>query len=256
MKQQESPRALEQENRKLRAALAQREELIRRTFGRYLSDEVLEEILAHAGETRIDAERREVAILFCDIRRSTELSEQMDAAAFLRMLNHFLAEMIEIVNAWQGNILDFVGDEIVAVFGAPRPNEQAARDAVACAVAMQRRMAAVNAWNRAQAYPSIAVGVGIHTGEAILGSVGSETRMKYDMIGRNVNLASRIQGCARGGQILISDETLEAAGGQVVLNGQGMLRVQLKGIAGEVSLHDVIGFGQQRLPESGGEAAP
>lgn len=78
------------------------------------------------------------------------------------MLNHYLEEMIEIINAWQGNILEFAGDAIVVVFGAPRVNEDSARDAVACAVAMQRRMSAVNEWNRGEGYPEISMGIGIH----------------------------------------------------------------------------------------------
>ena len=242
-------RELEEENARLRETLRQREDFIRRTFGRYLTDEVLEEIIENGDAVRIGGERREVTMLFSDIRRSTELSEQMDAAEFLRMLNHYLEEMIEIINSWQGNILEFVGDEIVVVFGAPRPNESAARDAVACAVAMQRRMEAVNAWNREQGCPEIAMGVGIHTGEAILGNIGSQTRTKYDMIGRNVNLASRIQGFTRGGQILVSTETLTAAGESVIENRQGAVWVKPKGIRDEILVHDVVGFGHQRLPE-------
>ena len=248
--------ALEEENARLKETLHRREEFIRRTFGRYLTDEVLEEILAGGDGLRIGGERREVTILFSDLRRSTELSEQMDAVAFLRMLNHYLEEMIEIINAWQGNILEFVGDAIVTVFGAPRPNESAARDAVACAVAMQRRMGAVNAWNREQGFPDIAMGIGIHTGEAILGNIGSQTRTKYDMIGRNVNLASRIQGYARGGQILVSTETLTAAGANVAVNEPGALRVRPKGIREEILLHDVVGFGRQRLPDAPPDEPP
>ena len=146
--EKETLRQLKEENSQLKAALGQREDFIRMTFGRYLTDEVLEEILGSGDALKIGGERREVTMLFSDLRRSTEISEKMDAVSFIRMLNHYLGEMIEIINAWQGNILEFVGDAIVVVFGAPRPNESAARDAVACAVAMQRRMSTVNEWNR------------------------------------------------------------------------------------------------------------
>ena len=182
-------RDLEEENARLKDQLQQRDEAMRRTMASYLTDEVLEEVLEKGESVRIGGERRVVTMMFTDIRRSTQLSESMNATAFIEMLNHYLEEMIEIVNAWQGNILSFVGDAIVSVFGAPRPNEDAARDAVACAVAMQRRMPVVNAWNAAHGYPNLSMGVGIHTGEAILGNIGSQTRAKYDMIGRNVNLA-------------------------------------------------------------------
>ena len=240
-------RALQEENARLREALRQRDVFIRETFGRYLTDEVLDEILSHQDTPAISGERRVVSILFSDLRRSTELSEQMDAADFIRMLNHYFAEMIEIINAWQGNILEFVGDAIVAVFGAPRENEYAARDAAACAVAMQRRMTAINAWNREQGFPEIAMGIGLHTGEAILGSIGSETRMKYDMIGRNVNLASRVQGFTVGGQILATDEFLTAAGDQVKVSEENTLWVTPKGIKGQIQLHSITGFGKQRI---------
>ena len=251
MNQQEQDRLqqLEEENRNLKAALHQREEFIHCTFGRYLTDEVLEEILNSRESLQIGGERRDVTILMSDLRRSTELSDRMDAVDFIRMLNHYLEEMIEIVNAWQGNILDFVGDAIVAVFGAPRPNESSARDAVACAVAMQRRMTAVNKWNCEHGFPELSMGIGLHKGEAILGNIGSMTRAKYDMIGRNVNLASRIEGFTRGGQILASTEVLTAAGEKVVENKQGSVWVKPKGIQDEILLHDIVGFGQHRLPE-------
>ncbi len=232
---------------RLKEQLRQRDDLIRQTFGRYLTDEVAEEILSHSADLKIGGERRVVTIMFTDLRQSTDLSERMSPMDFITMLNHYLGEMIEIINAWQGNILEFVGDAIVVVFGAPRPNEDSARDAVACAVAMQRRMKAVNEWNEAQGYPPIAMGIGIHTGEAVLGNIGSETRTKYDMIGRNVNLASRIEGFTEGGQILVSDETLAAAGDRVAENEAGRRTVQPKGIHEDVVIHDVIGFGKMRI---------
>ena len=235
---------------RLKEQLRQRDDLIRQTFGRYLTDEVAEEILSHSNDLKIGGERRVVTIMFTDLRQSTDLSERMAPMDFITMLNHYLGEMIEIINAWQGNILEFVGDAIVVVFGAPRPNEDSARDAVACAVAMQRRMKAVNEWNEAQGYPPIAMGIGIHTGEAVLGNIGSETRTKYDMIGRNVNLASRVQGYTNGGQILATEELVEAAGDQVLINESGCIWVQPKGIQGKIKLYDIIGFGKQHIPEA------
>ena len=248
-KEQEIIRTLQAENERLKETVRQRDLFIKNTIGRYLTDEVLEEILAHQDHLTIGGERREVTILFTDLRSSTELSERMNPMDFIRMLNHYLSEMIEIINAWQGNILEFVGDAIVAVFGAPRPNEEAPRDAVACAVSMQRRMTAVNAWNRAEGYPDIAMGIGIHTGEAVLGNIGSETRTKYDMIGRNVNLASRIEGYTKGGQILVSSQTLAAAGDMVVTDPAKEMHVTPKGIREEIPLHAVIGFGRSRIPQ-------
>lgn len=239
--------ALENENRQLHEAIEKRDQFIRGVIMPYLSDEIMEDVIRQQDRIRIGGERREVTIMFADLRKSTELSEQMDASRFITMLNHFLGEMIEIINSWQGNILSFVGDAIVTVFGAPRENLEAARDAVACAVAMQRRIPAVNEWNAENGYPALSMGIGIHTGEAILGTIGSQTRAKYDMIGRNVNLASRIEGFTGSDQILISSETLKAAGDLVVVNTAREKWVQPKGIQEQVLLHDVVGYGRQRI---------
>ena len=240
-------RELKAEVAALQDRLRQRDEAMRRTLASYLTDEVLEEVLDKEKSVRIGGERRVVTMMFADIRRSTQLSESMNATDFIVMLNHYLEEMIEIINAWQGNILSFVGDAIVTVFGAPRPNDDAARDAVACAVAMQRRMPMVNAWNAAHGYPDLSMGIGIHTGEAILGNIGSQTRAKYDMIGRNVNLASRIEGFTGDDEILISTETLEAAGDQVILNPEGERYVRPKGIQTDILIHQVAGYGSRMI---------
>ena len=232
---------------RLKEELKEKDAFIRRTLGQYLTDEVATEILQHREHPEIRGERRMVTMMFTDLRRSTQLSEEMDPVDFIHMLNHYFGEMIEIINAWQGNILEFVGDAIVAVFGAPRPNEDAASDAVSSAVAMQRRMPAINEWNRQQGYPEIEMGVGIHTGDAILGNIGSETRTKYDMIGRNVNLASRIESYTRGGQILVSGETLAAAADVAIENKGGAILVTPKGIREEVLLHDIVGAGSLRI---------
>lgn len=240
--------ALEEENSTLQKTIHNSNRLIRETFAPYFTNEILDEILSSEADLRIGGERRHVTILFTDLRRSTELSEQMSAVDFIAMLNHYLEEMIELVNAWGGNILDFVGDAIVAVFGAPQDDEHAARNAVACAVAMQCRMEAVNQWNREQGYPDIAMGIGIHTGDAIVGNIGSKTRTKYDIIGRNVNLASRIEGQTEGRDILISTETLQEAGDRVRVDPQRQRLARLKGVQGEILLHDVRGFGTKTLP--------
>ena len=237
---------LEQENARLREKLQSRDAFISNTMGSYLPQEVLEEMLED--RRSVEPQQRDVTILFSDIRSSTALSEKMQLLDYMRLINHFLEEMIDIVNAWDGNILSFVGDSIVTVFGAPRRNPSAARDAVACAVAMQRLMPAVNAWNESQHYPEISMGIGIHSGQAILGNIGSDVRMKYDMIGRDVSLASRIESFTEGGQILISSETLAAAGERVHLNPEGSRMIQPKGIHGEIQVHDVIGFGTHRTP--------
>lgn len=239
---------LEEENRRLRAENQRMEAFIRQTMGSYVTSEVAEEILSKKSAISIDGERRRVTMLFTDLRNSTELSERMSATDYIRLLNHYFWDMILIADSWRGNILDFVGDAIVVVFGAPKENEDSARDAMYSAVAMQRRMVAINEWNEEQGYPSIQMGIGIHTGDAIVGTIGSQTRMKYDMIGRNVNLASRIEGFAKGGQILASTDAVEAAGGCVVEREEGAMWVSPKGIHDDILVHDIVGVNNLRIP--------
>lgn len=238
---------LEQEVARLRRVIEENEANYRMTMGRYLSSEVMRELISSQSAT-IDGERREVTMLFTDLRSSTELSESMEAEDYIRLLNHYLEQMIFIIDGWRGNILEFAGDAIVCVFGAPQENSDAARAAVYSAVAMQRRMTKVNEWNRAQGFPRIEMGIGIHTGEAIVGCIGSDARMKYDVIGRNMNLAARVEGFTKGGQILVTDETLLAAGDEVVVREEGGHLVHPKGVHDEIRVHDVIGMGRLRIP--------
>lgn len=238
---------LEREVAHLKRTIRENEAAYRLTLGRYVSAEVMAELVS-SSEGSIAGERREVTMMFTDLRDSTELAEAIGPEAFIHLLNHYLKDMILIIDSWRGNILEFAGDGIVSVFGAPQENADAARAAVFSAVAMQRRMTKVNEWNRAHGYPSIQMGIGIHTGEAIVGCIGSETRMKYDVIGRNMNLAARVEGFARGGQILVTDETLLAAGNEVVVREGGTQLVHPKGMQEQVRIHDVVGMGRLRIP--------
>ena len=239
---------LEQEVESLKRTIAENEKSYRMTMARYVTTEVMEQ-LASSTDAVVVGERREVTMMFTDLRNSTELSEAMEPEAYIRLLNHYLEDMIFIIDGWKGNILEFAGDSIVTVFGAPQENEDAAYGAVYSAVAMQRHMARVNAWNRAEGYPSIQMGIGIHTGTAIVGCIGSETRMKYDVIGRNMNLAARVEGFTAGGQILVTDETLKAAGDDVVVREGGTRLVKPKGMQEMIRVHDVIGVGRLRVPD-------
>ncbi len=238
---------LEQEVARLNRTIAENERSYRLTMGRYVTTEIMEQLRSSSNAV-VTGERREVTMMFTDLRNSTELSELMEPEAYIRLLNHYLKDMIFIIDGWRGNILEFVGDAIVAVFGAPQHNPDAASAAIYSAVAMQRRMARVNEWNHAQGFPTIQMGIGIHTGEAIVGCIGSEARMKYDVIGRNMNLASRVEGYTQGGQILVTDETLQAAGDEVVVREGGSRLVSPKGVRDIIRIHDVIGMGRLRVP--------
>ena len=227
-------------------------ELIRVTsaFTRYTSTQIADYVLNRPEGEKQGGTMRRTTILMSDLRGFSAMCKSMGASRQVTMLNHYFEVMVGIIERHHGTVIEFLGDGIFVVFGAPRDNELSARNAAACAVAMQRRMAAVNEWNRAQGYPDISMGIGLHKGEAILGNIGSETRTKYDMIGRNVNLTSRVQGYTNGGQILATDELVEAAGPSLILNEAGTMWVTPKGIQCEIRLHDIAGYGKHRLDNS------
>ncbi len=242
--------AMQRINR-LNRQLEARNEFIKKTFGRYLSDEIVQELLEHASGLEIGGKKQEAAILFSDLRGFTSLAERMAAQDLIAMLNAYLAEMIEVISAWRGTILEFIGDAIVAVFGAPRPSPAREYDAVACAIEMQRRMPALNTANQARGWPALAMGIGLNGGEVVLGNIGSERKAKYDVIGSNVNLASRIQSCAKGGQVLASGAIVSRLGNAVKVRDS--FHQALKGIDQEVEIFEIVALDRQCLPEADGQ---
>jgi adenylate cyclase len=151
----------------------------------------------------------------------------------------------------EGTIDEIMGDGILAIFGAPFLRPDDARRAVACALEMQLAMEQVDALNRAEDLPALELAIGLNTGEAVVGSIGSEKRAKYGVVGRNINLAARIESFAVGGQILVSAETLRDAGEGVEVGATHV--VELKGVQHPVPLHEVVGIGGDydlRLPDT------
>ena len=225
----------------LNGQLELRNKLLSETFGRYLSDEIVRQLLETPEGLALGGKKRTVTILMSDLRGFTAMSERMEAQSLISMLNHYLGEMTEIIQRRGGTIIEFIGDGILAIFGAPVPSDRHASDAVAAAVEMQARMALVNAWNAQRTYPELEMGIGINTGEVIVGNIGSEKRTKYGVVGSHVNLCGRIESYTVGGQVLISPETrgqisepLEIAMEQEVFP---------KGCAEPLTLSQVTGIG-------------
>jgi adenylate cyclase len=150
--------------------------------------------------------------------------------------------MTEVIRKHKGTIDEFIGDAILAIFGAPVGREDDAKRATACAVEMQLAMHAVNEYNRKNDLPEIEMGIALHTGEVIVGNIGSEQRAKYGVVGTAVNLTSRIETYTIGGQILISDLTCKAAGPSVIVGGQ--MAVKAKGLKEPMIAHDLRGVGE------------
>jgi len=231
----------ERQLQELNAALEVRNRFIRQTFGRYLSDDIVESILERQDGLNIGGEKRLATILMSDLRGFTSLSEGLPAEDVVAMLNIYLETMTDIILKYQGTIDEFIGDGILVIFGAPFQRPDDARRAVACAVAMQLAMASVNERNHQAGYPEVALGIGINTGKLVVGNTGSKKRMKYGVVGSHVNLTSRIESYTVGGQIFISEDTLKACGDIVRLD-QAM-QVSPKGVKELLTIYDVGGIG-------------
>jgi adenylate cyclase len=209
-------------------------EAIKETFGRYVTPEVRDEILA--GRVSVEGEQREVTVLFADLRDFTPWVESSEPRQVVRDLNGYFAEMESAIRAHDGLVLQFIGDEIEAVFGAPvRAPDHAAR-AVRAALDMRARLAKFNA---GRARP-LRHGIGVHTGSVLAGAIGSRERLSYALVGDTVNLASRIQGLTKdvGADILVSATTARDLDGAVTL--QPLPAVRVKGRSAEVEVFRVV----------------
>jgi adenylate cyclase len=226
---------------KSRKQLEIRNRFIRKIFGRYLSDDVVDSILESPEGLKLGGEKRQVTILMSDLRGFSNISEQMPAEDVVRIINIYLKKMTEIILKYQGTIDEFIGDAILVIFGAPMLREDDPMRAMACAMEMQLAMTEVNAKNQEKGYPIIAQGIGINTGEVVVGNIGSEKRSKYGVVGRNVNLASRIESYTVGGQVLISESTKTACGAILKINGQ--MEVMPKGVDKPINIYDIGGIG-------------
>ena len=213
----------------------------RETVGRYLSDEVAEALLAGPEATELGGERRRVTILMSDLRGFSALSERLAPERVVDVLNIHLGVMGEVIAAYGGTIDEYIGDGILVLFGAPVAREDHARRAVACALAMQLAMGEVNERAAAMGLPRLQMGVGISTGDVVVGNIGSEKRMKYGVVGSPVNETGRIESATVGGQILVSEATLTEAGPDVKV--RRALKMGAKGFAEPIPLFEVEGIG-------------
>ncbi|MBW4473666.1 MAG: adenylate/guanylate cyclase domain-containing protein [Stenomitos rutilans HA7619-LM2] len=224
---------------------------MRRTFGRYLTDEVVASLLETPGGLTLGGERRKVTILISDLRGFSAISERLPPEQVVTILNLYLGAMSDAITRYNGTINEFIGDGIFVMFGAPIYREDDSERAVACAIAMQSVMCDVNRQNQQLGLPAIEMGIGINTGEVVVGNIGSQRRAKYTVIGNHVNLAARIESYTVGGQILISEDTCRDAG-EGIVKVDGHIQVEPKGIKEPITLHNVSGIGGKHnlyLPE-------
>lgn len=225
----------------LNEQLELRNKFLNETFGRFLSDEIVRKLLDTPDGLLMGGKKQELTILMSDLRGFTAMSEKMSPQNLVSLLNHYLGEMTEIIQKNSGTIIEFMGDGILAIFGAPVESEINAEQAVAAAVEMQMKMDEINVWNRSNGYPILEMGIGINTGDVIVGNIGSEKRTKYGVCGSNVNLCGRIESYTTGGQIIISPYTKKQIKPHLDIDNE--FEVKPKGVDGTIVLSVVSGIG-------------
>jgi adenylate cyclase len=219
---------------------------LRQMFGRYVSDEVVEKLLAIGHKPNLGGESLQVTILFSDIRNFTTISEKLNAREVVEMLNAYLSRVYESILKQGGTVDKFIGDAVMAVFGSPVPYEDHALRAIRAALAMKKEALEFRSWMHQHFagadLPEFAIGIGLHTGEAVIGSIGSPKRMEFTAIGDTVNLASRIEGLTKelGWAIVASSATIHAVGPSVVTGRRE--KVTVKGREEYVEVFEVIGL--------------
>ena len=236
-------RYVEAEREKLEG-LRQRDE-IRTTFGRYLSSEVVEELLATPEGLHMGGETRRVTFLVADLRGFTALSATLVPAVVIEILNRFLGRMVDLVSRHEGTVDEIQGDGMLVFFGAPlvRGGEEAR--AIACAVDMHNALNELNAQSRQRGQPELGMGIGIHTGSVVVGNIGSEKRAKYGAVGSAINTAFRIESHTVAGQILVSEATFAAAGDTT--RAERTLDIRFKGMQAPLRLYYITGIGDLEL---------
>lgn len=226
---------------KVQNSLQLRNDFIQKAFSSYMSDEVVKHLLESPTQLTVKGEKRKITILFSDLRNFTGLSELHPPEQVFAAINNLFEHMVNVIEKYNGTIDSFIGDAIMVVFGAPNSDETDALRAIACAIEMQNILKEANEQNKKQGLPEFDMGIGINTGEAMVGNMGSKKRMQYSAIGSPVNLAARIQDFTIGGQILISEATCQEVGDTLHLNGH--LRVKVKGLSTSITIYDVTGIG-------------
>jgi len=221
---------------------------IRHTFARYVSDKVAQRVLQEEDELDLRGELRQVTVLFMDIRGFTSVSEFLHPRQVVALLNDYFAIIVDIILKNDGTVNKFIGDSIMAIYGAPTSIDLPEFRAVITAVEIQQAVGEYN-WQRMQdGRPVVNFGIGIHSGEAIAGNVGSAQRMEYTVIGRDVNLAQRIESSAREGQVLVSAATYARVAQLAEL--QAKEAVFMKGIVEPIQLFEVVALKVASIEEA------
>jgi len=212
-------------------------QMIREAFGRYVSDDVVTEILKSQSGVNLRGELRDVTVLVSDLRGFTPMTEALEATSTLTVINRYLEKMVNIIMQRRGLIVEFTGDGIFVLFGVPQSTDDHTRRAVICALAMQEAMGGLNAEYASLGLPELSMGIAINCGQAVVGNIGSERRLKYGALGSAINTTFRVEAQAGPGEILLTEAAYERLSGQARVGAPRT--VQLKGIRAPMRLFPI-----------------
>jgi adenylate cyclase len=234
--------AARRESRRLRGRLedaARSLQDLQLAFGRFAPDEVVERVL-ESGISH-DGRRCEVTALFCDLVGFTALSEKLEPSVLVRVLNGYFERMSEAIEAHRGHVSTFLGDGILALFGALAPNPWQANDAVHAALAMREALRTYNRELEAEGLPPLAIGIGLQRGTGVAGLVGSRRLKEFAVVGRIVNVAARVQELTRehDADVIVTDAVARGLDPRLAL--RALPPARLKGVSEPVRVHAVLG---------------
>ena len=216
----------------------QEREFIRQTFQKFVHKDVVNQLLENPDMIKVGGEKKKVTIIFTDIRGFTALSETLSPHDLIGLLNSYFAELLPIIDK-NGGVLDkFIGDAMMIVFGTPLAKKDDALRAVKTGLEIQAKVKSLNVARGREGRDHITMGIGINTGNVIAGNVGSEDRMEYTVLGDAVNIAARLEGQSRTGDVIISDATYDEVKDRIVAVKSDE-KVSLKGKAEAVNIYTV-----------------
>ncbi|MES0489880.1 MAG: adenylate/guanylate cyclase domain-containing protein [Leptospirales bacterium] len=227
---------------------------MRSMFSRYVAPEVVDKILKSGSDLSLGGQTREVVIFFSDICGFTALSEKLQPAEVVEMLNVYFTEMTDVIFKYHGTFNKYIGDAIMAFYGAPVEMEDCSEKAVRACLEMRKKLQELNEKRASENLPAIKIGMGLHKGEALVGNIGSVKQMEYTIIGDAVNVSSRIEGLTRDlkTDFLISEEIYRDT--KDLIDVKTHEPVFVKGKTNKITVHSVIGYKDESKEESKGES--
>lgn len=217
-----------------------RNTFIKRVLSNYLSDEVADEVLNKEDGLKVGGKREVITVLMSDLRGFSAMCTKIAPDDLMVLLNNYLGKMGEIIREHSGTVIEYVGDGILAIFGAPISSNTHAVDAVRAALKMQEAMEEINSFNEENGLPKLQMGIGINTGEAVVGNMGSEHIMKYNVMGSSVNVCGRIESYTVGGQIFISSTTIQNIPNK--LDIEETIDIHPKGVDEALTIYSITGI--------------